>query len=434
MRKIAYFGTYGNSHYTYSGSMPNCDGMPRSAGTNLEAVMELYERTGNKGNMIHGEAPTRIFHADRGGSCYVSVEALDNESKWSAQQIADELSSRFDLVVYSTANAVRPNVNPGCTAEVLDRLRCEFVVLGMGMQNPLPPSTEGLHPNLLALLGVCNRKASVFGVRGDATEAWLKSVGFDRAKALGCPSFFVYPKNILSLVAPDPAKVKSAVTAGYIYGKVPRSSALVRLFDGFDAHYVMQEEVPILMQQGLLGDDPYLYNDATGELHKETIENVLEHVHRRKMPFSSYRWFQSPDAWRAFVSGFDFYLGDRLHGGVAALQTGVPALMMVEDQRVAEIADFFALPRFSINEVRQDSLREIVAERLNGQAVSMMKEAYLQRLVEFESTFKAMGLSLEPSISFAAASRGAGAYVQPSFPRPTVMRRAKDLVSELLRR
>jgi hypothetical protein len=378
--------------------------------------------------MIHGEAPLRILEADRSGSCSVSVEALVNESCWSAERIADELSARFDLVVYSTANAVRPNVDPGCTAEVLDRLRCPFVVLGMGMQHALPTTTAGLHPNLIALLEVCGRKAAVFGVRGTQTETWLRAVGFERAKALGCPSLFVYPKNIFGISAPSPGKVRAAVTAGYIYGRVPRSIALVKLFEGFEAHYVMQEEIPILKANGLLADDPDLYNDATGELRRETIANVLEHVHRRKMPFASYRWFQDPSAWRAFVSRFDFYLGDRLHGGVVALQTGVPALMMAEDQRVTEIADFFAIPKVSVREARGVRLRDILAERLNARSIAAMKEVYAQRFREFEATFKALDIPLTVSASGWAARP----FVQPIFPRPTGWRRLKDWLSDAI--
>jgi hypothetical protein len=432
LRKIAFFGTFGHSRYVYAGSLHQIDGMPRSAGTGVDAVTEVYERTGNKGNMIHGEAPMRLLQVDRSGSCCVSVEALDHDSAWSAERIAEELSARFDVVVYSTANAVRPSVDPGCTAEVLDHLRCQFVVLGMGMQNPLPTKTAGLHPNLIALLEVCNRKSAVFGVRGIETETWLRNVGFDRAKALGCPSLFVYPKNVLGISPPDPAKVRAATTAGHLYGRVPRSTALVKLFEKFEAHYVMQEEIPILKAQGLLADDPDIYNDATGELRRATIVNVLEHVHRCKMPFASYRWFQDPNAWRAFASRFDFYLGDRLHGGVVALQTGVPALMMAEDRRVTEIADFFAIPRVSVRDTRGASLRDILAERLNAQSIAAMKEVYVQRFREFEATFKALDLPLTVSIGAAGAGRVAPPFVQPIFPQPTTWRRVKDWISDAI--
>ncbi len=367
--------------------------MPRGTGSKLENLLELYEVTGNKGNMIHGEAPARIFESDRKNSCYVSVQALV-ESGWSPERISEELNARFDLVVFSTANAIRPNLDPGCTAKVLDMLSTNFIVVGMGMQNPLPPTTDSLHPNLIELLDVCNRKARVFWVRGLETEGWLKTVGFDRAKALGCPSMYVYPQNTLGISAPDPAKVASAVTAGYIQGRVPRSSAIIWLFKDFDAHYVMQEEMAIWNMQGLLDPNQNIYNDATGEVHREILNSVLETIHDEKMPFSSYRWFQDPNMWRVFSSGFDFYLGDRLHGGIVALQAGVPAIMMADDRRVTEIADFFGIPKVSVREAESMPLREIISEKLSPARLDIFKEAYFERVSLLEKTLMDVDISL----------------------------------------
>lgn len=421
MRKIAFFGIFGHSRYTYSGAMNHCDAMPRSAGTGLENLLELYEVTDNKGNMIHGEAPARMFKLDREGSCYVSVQALE-KSGWSPERISEELSTRFDLVVFSTANAIRPNLNPGCTAQVLDALRTDFIVLGMGMQNPLPQTTDPLHPNLIQLLEVCNRKAKVFGVRGRETENWLKSVGFNRAKALGCPSMYVYPENILGIAAPDPARVASAITGGYINGRVPRSSAIIGLFKGFDAHYVMQEEMAIWKMQGLLGADQDIYNDATGEVRRDVLNSVLKDIHDEAMPFSSYRWFQDPNAWRIFASRFDFYLGDRLHGGIVALQAGVPAIMMAEDRRVIEIADFFRIPRISLREAESMPLREIVAERLSPASIDAFKETYLERFREFETTCKEASIPLTVCVNSTRQATIRQPHVSPIEKKPSLVR------------
>ena len=431
-QRIAFFGNPGHSRHHFVGGIPRADGLPRVAGTGIDTALSLYEVTDNKGNMIHGEAPARIFQSDRHHSCYVSGKALIVDDGWSAERVAEELSARFDLVVYSTANAIRPNLDPGGTARMLDSLRCEFVVLGMGMQNALPPTTEGLHPNLISLLDVCNRKASVFGVRGLQTEAWLKSVGYGNAKALGCPSLYVYPSNILRISPPDPAHVGSALTGGYIYGRVPRSTLLVELFEGYEAHYVMQEGMAILKANGLIDDEPDLYNDATGELRKDVIDTALEQVHRRKMPFASYRWFQDPNAWRHFASRCDISLGDRLHGGIVALQTGVPTILIAEDQRVSEVADFFSIPRISVREARDAALQEIVAQRLDRHGIAAMQGLYLQRFREFETTFAAIGVPLTVS---AAAARGIG-VAQPAArrraPPVPLVRRLKDWVADAI--
>jgi hypothetical protein len=213
---------------------------------------------------------------------------------------------------------------------------------------------------------------------------------------------------------------------------VPRSTALVKIFKDFEAHYVMQEEVPILKEQGLLPEDPDIYNEATGELRKETIANVLEHVHRCSMPFASYRWFQEPSAWRAFASRFDFYLGDRLHGGVVALQTGVPTLLMAEDQRVNEIADLFAIPKVSCQDIRSANIRELLSGRLDATSIRTMKDTYAQRFREFEAAFNAIDMPLTVSLGSTAVDATASPFIQPFFPRPTTWRRVKDWLSDAI--
>jgi hypothetical protein len=397
-RKIAFFGIFGSSRYTYSGSLSHIDAIPRSAGTDVDNVLERYEATDNKGNMIHGEAPTRMLDFDRSNSCYVSVHGL-LESGWDAQQISEELNKRFDLAVFSTANAIRPNLNPGATANVLDGLSIDFIVLGMGMQNPLPPNKDLLHPNLIQLLDVCNRKARVFGVRGLDTLNWLRSVGYDRANSLGCPSMYVYPRNILNISSPDPAHTTSAVTGGYINGRVPRSSAIIDLFKNFDAHYVMQEEIATWKQQGLITDACGIYNDATGELDRMLMNRILEDIHDESMPFKSYRWFQDPNTWRMFASQCDFYLGDRLHGGIASMQAGVPSILMTEDRRVTEIADFFGIPKITVSEAESMSLTEVISEKLSPASVEAFKQTYYERFCQFQNTFHEAGIPLTVSVS-----------------------------------
>ena len=394
MRKIGFFGIAGHSRYTYADMIQHCDAMPRSTGTSIKNILELYGETGNKGNMVHGEAPTRMFQMHREKSCYVSAKSLILDSGWNAKEVGKELSKKFDLVVFSTANMIRSDFDPGGTAEILDSLTIDFVVLGMGMQNPLPPSTESLHPNLIALLEVCNGKASVFGVRGKKTKDWLNSVGFDNVRALGCPSLYVYPQNILNMSAPDPDLLNSAITGGYISARIPRSKSIIKLFKDFNCHYVMQDEIDILRDLDELSESKHLYNDATGEVSRDIMERIFEKIHYKTMPFTSYRWFQDPNAWRMFASQFDFYLGDRLHGGIVALQTGVPAILISEDQRVSEVANFFGIPEVSIKDIKDMRLNDVVSQYLTPANIQFFKETYFNRFLEFQETFRKLDVPL----------------------------------------
>ncbi len=395
MKKIAFSRIPGHSRFPYSGAINHCDGMPTSSGSRIDNLLERYDYTGNKGNMIHGEAPARIFDCDRKESCYLNVEALYH-SGWSPQKINDELSSRFDLVVFSLANAIRPGFGPGILPEIIEALKLDFVVLGLGMQEEMPPNTDALHPSLLHFLQVCNEKAKVFAVRGIAVEKWLHSVGFKNAVALGCPSLFVYPENILGLTAPNPEDIQTAVTGGYINGKFPRSDVITNLFRDFKAHYVMQQEMFVF--KDYFDNVNGLYNEATGEVKKEWLDHVLDKVHGKRLPFVSYRWFQDPHAWRVFTSQMDIYIGDRFHGGVVALQSGVPALIIADDQRVRDLTDYFKIPNVSLKDIKQSNVKELVATHLSSEKLESMKEEYVKRFRKFKEVMEEVGVSFTVDI------------------------------------
>ena len=135
----------------------------------------------------------------------------------------------------------------------------------------------------------------------------------------------------------------------------------------------MQDEIDILRDLDELSESKHLYNDATGEVSRDIMERIFEKIHYKTMPFSSYRWFQDPNAWRMFASQFDFYLGDRLHGGIVALQTGVPAILISEDQRVSEVANFFGIPEVSIKDIKDMRLNDVVSQYLIIKAVILKK-------------------------------------------------------------
>lgn len=82
-------------------------------------------------------------------------------------------------------------------AEIVERMKTNLIVLGIGMQQPLAHSDRAVDPDTLRLLHLFNEKAQVFGVRGAETEDWLHRTKIDWAWALGCPS--LYPSTFTGL-------------------------------------------------------------------------------------------------------------------------------------------------------------------------------------------------------------------------------------------
>lgn len=431
MKKVGFFGINPSSRNFHAGALPYCDGVPVSAGTDLPALLEGFDRTDNKGNMLHGEAPSKIFSIDRAHSAYVSVSGL-LDAGWSIDRIAETLSKRFDAIVFSTANIIRAGIRHESTADLLDRLTCDFIVLGVGVQDGLAVDLGKLEPSLVQLLDVCNRKARIFGVRGEVTQRWLHAAGLRNSTVLGCPSLFVYPENILSITPPVLSPDSRVLTGGHLAARTRRSSALVGLFRGVEQpHYVMQEEMEDLRRRGVFAQTTRIFNEATGEVDFGVMSRVFSEIHDERMPFKSYRWFQAPEAWRAFASGFDVYIGDRLHGAVAALQSGVPTVLVADDDRVREIADLFSIPSVGIADIEGSQFRDVVASRLDRDAIEAFKARYRIAFDRFSSALMAAGMPLVSALEL--APRPAAAETVRLQPK-RIPKRGLSVARSLLRR
>jgi hypothetical protein len=371
--------------------LPCTASLPPSANTGFASLQANFDLTGNKGNMVIGESVARIFECNRAESCYFDPVAL-LAAGWSPQRISDAVRERFDLVVLAMANAVRPDYDPGAFTDFVEALQTDCVVLGLGKQKAMPVRADSLRPGMQRLLRMFDERAKLLGVRGFETEHWLQGIGIGRARALGCPSMFVYPGNILSLTPPEPHADGPVVTAGHIHQKSPRTAALLQLLRGVPAHYVMQDEIFHLGSRFARWRD--FYNDATGQVDTALAGRIFGEILGADPALAGYWYFQDVPAWRVFCSRFRLFVGDRFHGAVAAMQAGVPALVVRDDLRVAELTEFFGIPNLPITELGQARLSEAIAAELSPECFARFHATYGQRLAGFLAALRELGIPL----------------------------------------
>ncbi|MBM3603913.1 MAG: polysaccharide pyruvyl transferase family protein, partial [Alphaproteobacteria bacterium] len=176
-------------------------------------------------------------------------------------------------------------------------------------------------------------------VRGLQTEAWLRKNGFTNARAIGCPSMYVYPKSIISI---DPQAAIEAhdranvLTAGYLTVEGGRNYArgqkLAKALQGTRSSYVFQDE---FFAYGSMIEEHGSFDDATCMGDRDRLNALLTRSMKVPVNVSNYYYFSETAAWRQVAFMHDFYIGDRFHGGVAALQVGRPAIFLSHDNRVA---------------------------------------------------------------------------------------------------
>jgi hypothetical protein len=376
--------------------MPRLLGVQATATDTLGGLQATHKLTGNRGNIIHAEAPVKILRKDHTHSAYGNLAALN---KALAPRFREKMAANFDIIVISLANFIRPDHDGTALFKAINDLdgAVKIVVLGAGLQGDHPMSA--MMPGNRDLISILNERAALLGVRGNRTAEWLASNGFANAAVLGCPSLYTFPQSILSIDG-SAARAKGAaadvMTAGHlsVHNKriVSRGVNLARTFRGIDASYVFQDEI---FAYGALPGQAFLYNEGSNECAAGPLNRWLSQISRVPINFRRYYYFTEAGTWRQAALRHDVFIGDRFHGGVAVLQAGRPAIFLKEDNRVTELTEHFALPSLSIDHFARWGLAKTLDECLNDDVLNRMKHLYRQRHTEFSAALAAHGLVVE---------------------------------------
>ncbi len=147
----------------------------------------------NSGNLIFSDATHKILEVP-------GTEVVSNGIRTDVNA-AGRINEEYDAFVVPLANAFRPSFEPQLQrlTRLISKLRIPVVVVGVGGQAGLdynPARLKPMEPSVRAFVSaVLDRSASI-GVRGEFTEKYLKDMGFRDVEVIGCPSLFMYGKEL----------------------------------------------------------------------------------------------------------------------------------------------------------------------------------------------------------------------------------------------
>lgn len=375
--------------------LPFFNGAQPVAATNVAELTANHWLTGNRGNLIHAEAPAKMFRKASGRSGYANIAVLKQQL---GDRYQDVMARNFDRIVISMANFIRPTNDGAKLAAAIEALDggVDIVVLGAGLQgeHTLADMPKG-NRDLLAIL---NERALVFGLRGEETGAWLAKYGFHNHAVLGCPSLYAYPAAILSI---DPAQARVAgasarvMTAGYLKmnGKAfhERGAELLAAFRGLRAAYVLQDE---FLTFDAADAAEFVFDEGRQQFDAARLNRLIAARSGAESGFEAFHYFTEAAAWRMAARGFDLYVGDRFHGGVASLQAGAPAVFLCHDNRVRELTDFFGLPALTTAEFAKMGLAGTIDACCSDEVWDGFKAIYRQRHADFRAAMAKVGLEM----------------------------------------
>ncbi|MES2901359.1 MAG: polysaccharide pyruvyl transferase family protein [Pseudomonadota bacterium] len=373
----------------------NVNGCVFPALSRIDEMRPSFNQTGNRGNMVHAEAPQKLFRHNLSLSCTGNLVSVQQADPFA---FSDYINS-FDVIILSVANLIRKNQDHSRLVAALKEIHKPLFVFSAGLQTRLD-SLSHLSPSTRDLLSILNEKAALFSVRGETTQEFLHTNGINNCVALGCPSLYVYPDNIRK-IAPMSLEPFTRLTVAGHFSRENLSEATSKSKRAVDFYnfmsscnnpidYVLQDEIftfsELLNEKGMFDDATFSFDTARMTAYFASLNVDMKFV-------GGWYMFDNVSAWRSYIRSRDLYFGDRFHGGVVALQTGTPAIIVKGDARVMELVDYFKLPSATFADMRTKSLAEIVERELSSSKLEVFHKCYTARRANFVKVCKKAGLS-----------------------------------------
>lgn len=246
------------------------------------------------------------------------------------EKLVSQINSSHSHVILLLQDQIRLELSYGIRPDwerinsFLSKLKKPFIVFSLGANDFGEDGLDWwkkLPSGVVEFLHILSRNSVSLGVRGFRTLEILNKLGIQNAKAIGCPTFFEEGPN--KKIIKKPLKNLSDILGADAFNaKSPR------LFSG-----VIQDEVFLLK---LL-----YFNDFCPDVMKRVSPACLISLAK-----GGVRCFAGMENWKKFVSQFTCCISSRMHGGILALNSGVPAIVINKDLRATEMCQLFKIPHY----------------------------------------------------------------------------------------
>lgn len=319
---------------------------------------ELLKKVGsNTGNLLFQYAVCNLIDED-----YVVV---GEDLPWDVETVREQCR----VLVIPSANFVRENFDFSGFVDFVDKTELPLVFLGLGAQAKNYEQTEfNFHKSIDKLLDLIKRRSEKVALRGAFTDKVLRERGVDSGVITGCPTNFInqdpffinkletkWSRDAFSFVATGDEPWPKDVT------KRDAERKMIEWVANGNGLYLQQSVAPFIKY----ARQSNLYQESTvPEHHENSLRQALapsmSDEEFRGFVATKMRLYYNVDQWMEDSARVDFSIGLRLHGNMAAWQSGTPAIWVYHDSRTRELAETMALPHLSHTDfLKVDSLTEL---------------------------------------------------------------------------
>lgn len=257
----------------------------------------------------------------------------------------DEINEKYECVVIPLANAFRWNYLEklrNLTA-LIRAVRIPCYVIGVGIQATDQARLQAgfsFDDDVREFVSAVLEKSPMLGVRGGVTADYLKQLGFlqdQHFTVIGCPSAYIHGEKCRKIqVKPYDALEKVSFNAKL---ELPRNihDLIGRSLTEFeDIHFILQD----LYEYWAM-----YFSYRRGKRTKKIAPGYYPYSDKNPI-WKNKRavGFLRAADWLSFMEEQDFSFGSRIHGNMAAITAGTPALIAVSDLRILELVRYHGIP------------------------------------------------------------------------------------------
>ncbi|MBS4752176.1 polysaccharide pyruvyl transferase family protein [Nocardioides sp. zg-ZUI104] len=346
----------------------------------LEESIERDTILTNSGNLVFSEAAHKLMDVP-------GVEVVSTSSDGVRGKLGDRINEEFDAFVVPLANAFRPSFEPGLKrlTRTIRRSTKPVVVLGVGGQAGVGGDVEHLRPmeeTVKDFVSAVLDKGPSIGVRGEFTAEYLTSLGFRDVEVIGCPSMFRHGPEL-------PFRQPSAGPAADSAISMNGSHALFRNQDLGRIVDRVRERFPRTIFIGQNNVEATSLRWRTLPRNLRALTSVPTNPEHPMYAEGKVRVYMDPSTWIRDLRDVDFSIGGRIHGNIAAILAGTPALVLSGDARTLELARYFQIPHHVLTTLPEDVDPARLLEEADW---GPMVAGHRERFARFESYLDAHGL------------------------------------------
>lgn len=299
------------------------------------------------------------------------------------------IEENFDKIVIPAANFIHTGFDFGWLYEFLRDVRLPVFITGLGAQSPTEDSMVRVPDGTRNFLALVSERAVTIGVRGYYTAEVLRSFGIQNVRVVGCPSIFTSCKPVIHIERPVFERDMRIVVNGsrnVVSHSFSRNDAI--RVESAILNYAMQYRLPYVLQNEFPELTIAAGIDLEGQRLRE-IESIIASfgincsVDQYVDYFRGFgRFFYSVKEWVDWFNDYDFSIGSRFHGNIAALLAGKPAVVVVHDSRTKEMCEFINIPHCYVSDLTRFDPRSVY-ENANYDLFELSYNNLYRKYVDF---------------------------------------------------